>query len=151
MISVLNIMEKAQQLSKERLLKQERMDKYKDVYNQIQMDVIDLAGGKTYNDLRNIQAYVKKHLHIRTKRVDWRTRDGVMLWFCENWAQISPFLERGKQPKSTPSTRVQYVPRTEREQNMQHIEVLEDYFCTFEDDSCALTYCPAQCGATVNV
>ena len=57
------------------------------------IQAVDVAGGNTLEELVRLQKVVKARFKLRTSRVDWRTKTGVILWFCENWKIIQPHIE----------------------------------------------------------
>lgn len=76
-------------MSRERQELKERMGEYGSIIQMVRRHLAEKCGIKSFPDLRNYQDCVKKCLHIPTHRIDWRTKKGIYLWFCENWEQIS--------------------------------------------------------------
>lgn len=140
-----------QHVSFELKLKKELMMQYRGLFDPIQSKVISAAGGKSYNELRKIQACVKQALRINTKRVNWRTRDGILLWFCENWSQIAPFLETLKSQPSKASSQINSLSEVSSQMKDYQINLAEDYFCSFIDDDSQCEVMTPEVTEAVNV
>ena len=79
--------------SKELKLKKEKMKHHIEDFSRIEEIVYKAAGGMSMDEILDLQRRVKKDLGLRTSRVDWRTKTGVILWFCENWKIISQKID----------------------------------------------------------
>jgi hypothetical protein len=86
--------------SKELRVKKERLRNHKTEYANIESKVFEVAGGISMDEIHDLQKRVKASLRLKTSRVDWRTKTGIILWFCENWSIISPVIDNYRK-KST--------------------------------------------------
>lgn len=75
-------------MSRELEIKSIRMKEYKEIYSEVETIVRDLSGGTTIHSYRELQKSAKDLLCLRTQRADWRTKQGIILWFCEHWKLI---------------------------------------------------------------
>lgn len=81
-------------------MKKDRFKNHKGIYGQVETKVYDVAGGVSMNEVLKLQRRVKESTGIKTSRVDWRTKTGVILWFCVNWNRIAPIIDSFKDNSS---------------------------------------------------
>lgn len=126
----------------ERQQKREKMEEYQYIYGIVRQRVYDLSRGKTFKDLRRLQKCVKNCLKLGTKRVDWRTKEGIILWFCENWEVISQNMDKIKRIRNRLAPKTNKTPRKSEEfiskspmNDYQYISVGQEFdvFSSFED------------------
>ena len=82
--------------SKEIKIKKNKLKNYKDNFSEVESIVFDVAGGISMDNILKLQRRIKEDTGLRTSRVDWRTKTGIILWFCENWEKINPVLHKYK-------------------------------------------------------
>ena len=78
--------------SRELKLKKEKLKQHQEEFSNIEEIVYQTAGGISMDELLDLQKKIKKDLRLRTSRVDWRTKTGIILWFCEHWDIISKVI-----------------------------------------------------------
>jgi hypothetical protein len=78
--------------SKEVNTKNERMELYRNIYSQVELEIFKAVGGVSMLEVRELQKKITERLGLKTLRIDRRTKKGVILWFCEHWDQISPVI-----------------------------------------------------------
>ena len=116
--------------SRELRLKKDKMKSHKKEYLAVQTMVYAAAGGISMDEILDLQKRVKQDLGLRTSRVDWRTKTGIILWFCDNWEVISPqIFKYMRQPIATKETERRKVEVVQKEAEMTTPEVLP-----FEDE-----------------
>lgn len=70
------------------------MKSHKGDFAIVESKIYDVAGGISMDEILDLQKKVKEDTGIKTSRVDWRTKTGIILWFCENWSRISPIIDK---------------------------------------------------------
>lgn len=86
--------------SRELKMKKDRFKNHKGIYGAVETKVYDVAGGVSMTEVLKLQRRIKESTGIKTSRVDWRTKTGVILWFCVNWNRINPIIDSFKQESS---------------------------------------------------
>lgn len=61
---------------------------YGPILNDMDTLLEEATGSKAAISLIAFQKHIKQYLSIKTVRGDWRTRQGVVLWFCAHWSDI---------------------------------------------------------------
>ena len=65
--------------SRELKLKKEKLKQHQEEFSNIEEIVYQTAGGISMDELLDLQKKIKKDLRLRTSRVDWRTKTGIIL------------------------------------------------------------------------
>ena len=116
--------------SKEIKIKKNKLKNYKENFSEVETIVFDVAGGISMDNILKLQRKIKEDTGLRTSRVDWRTKTGIILWFCDNWEVISPqIFKYMRQPIATKETERRKVEVVQKEAEMTTPEVLP-----FEDE-----------------
>ena len=129
-------------------LKKEKMVEHKGIYRDVESRIYEVAGGRSIRHMLQLQQMFKDKLKLKTARVDWRTKVGIILWFCDHWAIVSKVLNcpeevsklsneiaNGKKTltKRPYRRRQPYVKKVERE-NSESTQSVEDYFTSIQDE-----------------
>ena len=86
--------------SHELLIKKEKMMEHQHIYKEVESKIYEAAGGRSIKKMLELQKAFKVKLHLKTTRVDWRTKTGIILWFCDNWDKIRDVISTpGEVPK----------------------------------------------------
>ena len=74
-------------------IKREKYIEHQDIYKDVEMRIYDVAGGRSIRHMLQLQKYFKDKLKLKTARVDWRTKTGIILWFCDHWNLVKEILD----------------------------------------------------------
>ena len=83
-------------INRELEIKEMHMREYEPIYKVVEDAVKLHAGEDSIKKYHELQKKIKKDCKLRTSRVDWRTKVGIILWFCKNWNIIQPCLMPGQ-------------------------------------------------------
>ena len=86
------------------------------------------------DEILDLQKRVKQDLGLRTSRVDWRTKTGIILWFCENWERISPIIYKYKASSATSEATSEVTSDTQESDEPVVTPVAAQPDANWEDD-----------------
>ena len=75
--------------SQELQVKRSKLEKYRHIYKEVETEIYRQAQGSKIKDLVELQKKYKNVYNLKTSRVDWRTKTGIILWFCDHYNIIS--------------------------------------------------------------
>lgn len=118
-----------------------RAHNYGKLESEVKQELTKLLSKLRWKNLRELQIEVKEQFNLITDRAAWRTKKGIILWFCMHWRKIATYIREKtdlKLVKEESTSSVSESETQEEEEEDVHsisINEVDKFLFTFDQTS----------------